>query len=91
MVFIIFLLGVTLFINVAVGALAYLAIRESQMARNEVAQCHRALADILGQLTYIREQTPFSPVFRTEKPAPTDYFSVIMNNALANYDAQQAA
>jgi hypothetical protein len=90
MVFIIFLLGVTLFINVVVGGLAYLAICESQRSRHEAERCRLAVAEVLEQLVYIRQQTPFSPVFRADKPAPAEYFATIMGAALANYELRAA-
>lgn len=90
MVFIIFLLGATLFINVVVGGLAYLAICESQRSRHEAERCRAAVAEILEHLVYIRQQTPFSPTFRAEKPAPEEYFATIMGAALANYELKAA-
>lgn len=81
--FFVFLFGVSMFINVTVGFLAYLAIRESQRCRHE---CER----ITEQLNYIRQQTPFSPVFRAAKPSATEYFATIMNAALINYERAAA-
>jgi len=87
MVFVIFLTGVSLFINVTIGGLAYLAIRESQRARHEAERCRAALAEIVHIL---RRETPFSPAYRTPPPSPAEYFSTIMGAALANYELQAA-
>jgi len=90
MMFLVFLVGTTAFINVAVGCLAYLAICESQRSRHEAERCRVALDEVLQHLTYIRERTPFSPVFRAEKPAPAEFFATIMRGALQNYEAVAA-
>jgi hypothetical protein len=85
MVFIVFLLGVTLFINVTVGGLAYLAICESQRSRHEAERCRIAVSEVL---VYIRQhQRPGHLVFRTDK---TEYFATIMGAALANYELRAA-
>lgn len=91
MVFIIFLLGISIFINVAVGAIAYLAILESRQCRHECERCRTQLAGIFEQLNHIREQTPLSPTYRAEKPPSIEPFARILSAALANYDAAQAA
>lgn len=83
-----FLLILSLAVNVTVGGIAYLAIRESQKCRHETARAHAALREVLGELVRIKE---LSRPIREVNPITQKPFAVIVGRALANYELSVAA